>query len=328
MDGTKEKIKEYFQMLKESFFKGEDIDNVVNMTEAQQDAFVLQQAERLLGDDAGNSDAARLSALFWTKGEGRNRNRNEQNPLMEPKSREVMDDDERLLCSFYLTLAGLCHDLVYHYDFDTMTLGIKAPAEFYVDNGKLVEFVLNTKYERVAAHVACIMRKQALHDMEDTGYQAAYDYIKKLRWEEKRTCVKEPGDSGISPKEYAALAIETLSEVENHLSEGLLKKKLNQNVIFVHDELFGGFVNKYDAPALAAARELVHYIENTNYVKSTGQMSSKKEGKELCGKEKFLKRFEDKIAEIRSRTDNPELFGDAAMKYLHNRIEQKFFEEE
>lgn len=327
MDETKQRIQEFFQLLKEAFFSDVEITNVINMTEKEQEAFILEQTERLLEGSAKTSAAAKLSEYFWTSREGRNRSRKYANPLMEPKAREVMEDDERLLCSFYLTLAGFCHDLVYHYSFDPMVLGISAPEEFFVDNKPLVDFVLGTKYKRIAAHVACIIRKMALETMEDAGYQAARDYIYKVWYEEKGVYVKEPDESTIPSCDYAQIVIAALSDVENHLSEGL-KKKISQNVIFVHDELFGKFVNRYDEAALKAAREIVKYIDCNSYVKSTGQMSSKHDGNQMSSKERYLKRFADKVEEIRKETQNEELFGSAAMKYLNGRIEQKFAEEE
>lgn len=327
MDETKKRIQDFFQLLKDTFFSDVEIADVINMTEKEQESFILDQTERLLEGNAKTSAAAKLSGYFWTDKEGRNRSRKAANPLMEPKAREVMEDDERLLCSFYLTLAGFCHDLVYHYSFDPMVLGISAPEEFYVDNKPLVDFVLNTKYGRIAAHVACIMRKMALETMEDAGYQAARDYIYKVWYKEKGIYVKEPDESCIPSCDYAQIVIAALNDVEKHLGEGL-KKGIEQNVIFVHDELFGRFMDRYDASALKAAREIVRYIDSNSYVRSTGQMSSRHDGNQMSSKERYLKRFADKVEEIRSSVQDENLFGSAAMKYLNGRIEQKFVENE
>ncbi len=323
MDETKKAIQDFFLLLKEKFFSDVVIDSVINMTEAQQERFILEQTERLLDGDA--SAAKALSGYFWTDKDGRNRNKKSNNPLMEPKAREVMDDDERLLCSFYLTLAGFCHDLAFHFTFDPMVLGLSAPDEFFVDNAELVDFVLHSKYERIAAHVACIMKKQAVEAMEDAGYQVARDYINKVWYEDGKVWVKEPNDKGVPAKEYAKLVIDALNKVEEHLRDGL-QRNIPQDVIFVHDELYGKVTDKYDSVALSAAKEIVNYIDNTTYRKSTGQMAGKTEAKHINSKEAFLHRFEDKLNDIKKRTDNTELFSSVAMKYLNGRIEQKFID--
>lgn len=330
MDETKNKIQEFFTMLKNTFFKEIDINKVVDMSEKEQTTFTLVQTERLLGEkDAGGVlSAVKLSALFWNTGSGRKPVKGSNNPLMLPSARELMDDDERLLCSFYLTLAGFCHDLVYHFSFDPMLLGLMTEDEFFIDNTKLVDFVQHSSYNLINANIACIMRKEAVNAMDEAGYQVASDYLSRIWYVEGKTWVAQPGDAGISAKEYVKIVLAALSDVENHLREGL-EKKIPQTIIFVHDELFGKFMNHYDASALKLATEVVKYIDNACYVKSTGQMAGKALGKKSGAKDVFMKRFADKLEELRTACPGTEqlLNNSSSLNYLNSRMEQKALEE-
>lgn len=330
MDETKNKIRDFFTMLSDSFFKEININQVVDMSEEEQTVFTLAQSERLLGerDTDGISSAVKLSALFWNTGSGRKPVKGTNNPLMMPSARELMDDDERLLCSFYLTLAGFCHDLVYHFSFDPMLLGLTAEEEFFIDNTELVDFVKRSPYDLINANIACIMRREAVSAVDEAGYQVASDYLSRIWYAEGNAWVSQPGDAGITSKEYVKLVLSALTDVENHLREGL-EKKIPQTVIFVHDELFGKFMSHYDAAALKLAAEVVKYIDNACYVKSTGQMSGRKLGKQPGAKDVFMKRFADKLEELHVACPGTEqlLSNGAAINYLNSRMEQKAMEE-
>jgi hypothetical protein len=65
-----------------------------------------------------------------------------ESPLFDPKQRELMDDDERVVCAFYVSTIGLCRALLNAEEFSPMTLGIDGDEEFLVDNEPLIDFVL------------------------------------------------------------------------------------------------------------------------------------------------------------------------------------------
>lgn len=329
MDETKNKIQEFFALLENSFFKGTDVNKVVGMSESEQTDFILAQTERMLAekDDEGVTLATKLSSMFWNGGCGRKPSKGVKNPLMMPAAREMMDDDERLLCSFYLTLAGFCHDLVYHFTFDPMLLGLTTGEEFFIDNTELVDFVKTSPYELINANVASIMRKVAIKAMDEAGYQVASDYLSRLWYEKGKVWITQKDEANIAPKEYVLLVLSALMEVEMHLRDGL-DRDIPQNVIFIHDELFGKFMNEYDDDALRMATEIEKYIDNACYVKSTGQMAGKRLGKHDGAKDVFMKRFADKLKELHAKYPNTEsLLNSAAMNYLSSRMEQKAMEE-
>lgn len=145
--------------------------------------------------------------------------------------------------------------------FDLSLLGIEG--EFSVHNESLVDFILNSKYETISVHLAHILRKTGVRRFAKTYYQPAQDYLAELRSKNSHEPLAVPRLNELPRREYCETIIDALLAIDAHIAEGK-KMDLHTEVIYLHDEIFGMFMDRFDADVLKAAHELFA-IMNVNY---------------------------------------------------------------
>lgn len=210
---------ELFSTIKECMFADVPVEKVADMTEKEQNEFMLQQVDRLIGMKIKFYD------LFYTTEEGRMQK--DYNPCLDPKAREEMTEEQRSLCKFYLDVAGLLHDLWCHYEFDPIEIGVRTDdEEFFVSNEPLVKWMKTTPYNNIALRIALTMRQKAADLMEEVGYDAAEKFISKL-----------------NSKDMNAI-LDGLKAVDDHLTEGL-ERGMSHEEIFRYDARKGGFQTSF-----------------------------------------------------------------------------------
>lgn len=236
---------ELFRIIKESVFRTIEIEKVTWMNEKEQEQFMLEQINRLL-QEAESAKSGRENValwfgnIFWTTFDDERSKKQEYNPFFDTDEREKMNEDERVLCAFYITMSGLCYDLCHHLTFDPLVLGIDASDDFFIDNEPLVVWMKSTPYTYIAAHVALTMRKQAKELMVSCGYKMAEDYLTSLK--AKNT------------KELICIIIDALQAIDSHLAEGT-EKGLSMEQIFMHDEIYGSFAREFDDSIVSAIKK-------------------------------------------------------------------------
>lgn len=159
---------EFITELNDRFFGGVGLDILAELPEKEQTKYLLDSADRLLGEE-GEADAKHFSDLFWSREEGR-MPCGDYNPLIDVKSRNEMTDEEQTLCSFLVSLSGLCHDLAFKYPFDPLDIALDdADDQFDTSNELLVKFVTTTRYKNIALGIAKIMKSEALKIVEEVN---------------------------------------------------------------------------------------------------------------------------------------------------------------
>ena len=252
---------EMFQVIKEYLFPDVDVKQVVTMTEEAQQTFLLEHLNRLFSPENIKRIPAWYSDLFWTADEGRRPMSGQEdwlNPLIDPAARMQMTPDEQLLCSFYVTLAGLCHDLYLHFPFDPMLLGIETDEDFVYSNQPLVKWVEQTPYRNIAAEIAATMLKVTLNTVTDY-YQPAQDYLSEIRSKDFGTVrINSLHYGEVSSEEFTQAVMQALKTLEDHLNRGYEMGLCTEEII-LHDEMVGklrpGFVEWLP--------ELVHELYQT-----------------------------------------------------------------
>ncbi len=134
--------------------------------------------------------------------------------------------------------------------FDLSLLGLDG--EFSVKNVGLVDFVLNSKYEMISVCVAHILRKVGVRYLASIYYQPAQDYIAELCGKDSNKLLAIPRKNELSRREYCETIVEALRAVDSHLQEGD-EMGLHTEIVYLHDEIFGRFMNRFDAGVLKAA---------------------------------------------------------------------------
>ena len=134
--------------------------------------------------------------------------------------------------------------------FDLSLLGLEG--EFSVKNEMLVDFILNGKYEVISVYVAHILRKVGVRHLASIYYQPAQDYIAELCGKGSYKHLSAPTSNKLPRREYCETIVEALLAVEKHLDEGR-EMDLHTEVIYLHDEIFGRFMDRFDAGVLKAA---------------------------------------------------------------------------
>lgn len=219
MNQNKITTSELFETIKEGIFPDVDVMKVVDMTESEQSEFTMKLVDNLI------ERRIKFYDMFYTAEEGRMQK--DYNPCLDPMARDEMNEDEKQLCKFYLDIAGLCHDLWCHYEFDPMDLGIKTDdEEFFVSNEPLTEWVLTSQYRKIALMIALTMKKKAVELMEEVGYREAEKYLAKL------------------DNKSATAIINGLKAVDHHLEEGL-NRGMTHEEIFMHDARHGKFMTEF-----------------------------------------------------------------------------------
>ena len=272
------------------YFRGTGLAKASKLEGDERRAFVLAQVERLLTEKHGLALLAmRLSDEFWTADEGR-KPIHEANPLLSLKEQQTLTDREMARLRLLLEIAGLCHDLSLHFTFDlTEAFGIKN--YWWVSNKQLVEWLSTTEYERIAMHIAYIMKKFAIGVYEYGHYQPAQDALAELFSAEYSELVRDPKRTKIPPRDYVKTIVDAILQIERHWQRGR-KLKLRPDLIMLHDEIYGVVPRQFDKGVLQAAQALYHYMENDVYGRMTGNNPFAPE---------VMKLFAKKVREVRSK---------------------------
>lgn len=137
--------------------------------------------------------------------------------------------------------------------FDLSLLGLEG--EFCVENERLVDFILNSKYEVISVYVAHILRKVGVRHLASIYYQPAQDYLAELLGKDSHKSLSAPSRNKLPRREYCETIVEALRDVNRHLEEGRAMD-LHTEIIYLHDEIFGRFMQGFDADVLKAACQL------------------------------------------------------------------------
>ena len=264
--------REELAKIEKVFFKGAGLQKACSLEGEERRDYRLAQVERLLSDmRAGGPLAVYLSDRFWTSDEGRMPMPWENtapipepgyltNPLLSLEEQQTLTDKEMGRLRLILEIAGLCHDLSLYFTFDLKeAFGIKN--DFWVSNKQLVEWLTSTKYEHIAMYTAYILKKHAISVYAYGHYQPAQDELAEIFSEEYGALLREPGfNKKVPPRAYAQALISTMLQIERHWQRGL-KRKLDPELIMLHDEIYGLIPRQFDKGVLQAAQELYDYMD-------------------------------------------------------------------
>lgn len=172
-----------------------------------------------------------------------------------------LTDDIKLFCADnpWADSAKLEEALSGSTAFDLSLLGLEG--EFCVKNEGLVDFILNSKYEMVSVCLAHILRKVSVRKLSSNYYQPAQDYIAELRTKDSHARLKVPRLNELPRREYCETIVEALRAVDSHIAEGK-EMGLHTEIIYLHDEIYGKFMNRFDAGVLKAANEFFMVLDD------------------------------------------------------------------
>ena len=277
--------------IEKDFFRGASLGKASRSKGEERRNYRLAQVERLLTEKSGSVSLAMwLSDMFWTADEGR-KPMYEDDPLLSLKEQQTLTDGEMSRLRLILEIAGLCHDLSLHFDFDLEeAFGIKKN-NFWVSNKQLVEWLTTTEYEYIAMHTAYIMKKHAIGVYAYGHYQPAQDELAELFSTEYSELIREPEHTKMPARNYVQTILDALLAIERHWKRGR-RLKLKPDVIMLHDEIYGVVPRQFDKVVLQAAQELFDYMDREVY----GRMS----GNNPFGPE-AMKLFAKKVREVRSK---------------------------
>ena len=251
---------EKLAQIKRACFKGAGLAKACVMKGEERRTFVLSQVERLLTPKLGYElPAMWLSDRFWTADEGR-KPIYEDDLLMTPQGLQTLTDKERGQLELIKEIAGLCHDLSLHFTFDLKEAFGFRKNDFWMTNKQLVEWLATTEYERIAMHVANIMRKHAINVYAYGHYQPAQDALAELFSMEYSESVREPNNTKMPARGYVKAIIDALQQTERHWQRGR-RLKLNPELVMLHDEIYGVVPRQFDKGVLAAAQALYDYMD-------------------------------------------------------------------
>ncbi len=244
--------------IENDFFGGAGLAEACLTKGEERRAYRLAQVERLLTERQGSGQMAMLlSDMFWTADEGRVPAK--PNPLTMP-GQPALTDDEKNRLQLITEVAALCHDLCLHFTFDLrQTIGVAN--NFSVSNKRLVEWLCTTKHERIAMHTAYIMKKQATAMYARCHYLPAQDCLAELFSVEHNCLVGDPVNTKMPPRAYINKVVETMLQIERHWKQGR-RRKLNAEVVILHDEIYGMVQQRFSSEVLKAAQSLYYYMDN------------------------------------------------------------------
>ena len=249
--------KEFFAEIDSHLFPNVNVRQISEMNDNEQRGFMLQQIDDLLSNDQYEEIEWCINML-WEQKDYEWKVRIEA-PLFDPEQRELMDDEERVLCAFYVSAITLCRGLLYSEEFSPMTLGIDTDDEYLVDNEPLTDFVLNTPYKYIAKHIAYTMYRKGIENMTLAYYGPAQNYLANLYSDAHKAQIATPISTNIPCDDYIKTIINALKTVEAHLAEGF-EMGLNEDELFLHDELFGKFMTSFDKKVVDVAKQLNEYM--------------------------------------------------------------------
>lgn len=164
--------------------------------------------------------------------------------------------------------------------------------DYSIKNLPLVTFVQMTRHERVAMHIAYLMKLKAIDEMKAMGYRPAQDYLAELFLPEYKKAIFTPkNETIIPPAEYVAYIIDALSTVEEHLAEGS-SRKLSKDEIIMHDELWGVFMDCFTNKEEKVAKEMFAMLWKTSHLDMAQEMAFTTEKKEIKEEDKNRMRKE------------------------------------
>ena len=261
----KNAARERLAQLENKYFQGISLTETALMkTEEERRPFVLAQVERLLNTGRSYCPLAMaLSDEFWTSDEGRVDIWSED-PLNGDDVLEVLTHEEILCTALILDIAGLCHDLVFHFVFDPEeAFGI--PGEFGVLNKELVEWLSTTPHDRIAMYTAFALKRDANDKYCEIGYLTAQDATAEILAKGSCALILRPEDMedfGVKmlPRTYVKTILDTLLRIERHWERGQ-RLKLNPEVVMLHDDIYGFVPPRFNTQVIRAAQLLYDYMD-------------------------------------------------------------------
>ena len=141
------------------------------------------------------------------------------------------------------------------------------------DKKALVTFVQTTRHERVAMHIAYLMKQNAIEELKAMGYRPAQDYLAELFLPEYKKAIFTPkNETVIPPAEYVSYIFRALSKVEEHQKEGT-SRKLSKDEIIMHDELWGAFMDCFTTKEVKVAKEMYAMLWKTSHLDMAQEMA-------------------------------------------------------
>lgn len=123
-------------------------------------------------------------------------------------------------------------------------------AQFTIDNKVLMDWLLSTPLEYLAAYVARVVRRQEFNKISDY-YDAAQDYYADY-WNEWDDFL----DMKLTPHEFIAAMTKHVETVNSHIAEGK-ELGLTMDEIVLHDCTWGLLPNHFDPDMVSAARDIL-----------------------------------------------------------------------
>ncbi len=254
---------ELLARIEKTYFSREKLGKACKLKGAERREYVLGQVECLLSKKHGMElMGVYLSDEFWTADDDRMPLRAD-NPLLSIEGIESLTKEEQLKASLIKDVAGLCHDLSQHFEFDLKVyFGVRN--NWWITNKRLVEWLSTTQYKQIAVHTSYIMKKIAINEYEDMHYQPAQDALASLFSRELMSSVRMPGKPQEKPELYVKAIIDEMLRIERHWKQGR-RRKLEPEVVILHDEMYGLVPLQFDAGVLKAAQELFEYMDKEVY---------------------------------------------------------------
>ena len=294
---------EVLELIEKSLFKDVDLMTASLLKGDERKALILSQVDRLLIDKNGDTLMAMwLSDMFWTADNGRYIN--EQSPLMTKEGLQTLTKEQKSKLKLIQSIAGLCHDLSLHFMFDLKeAFGIRN--NFQVSNKQLIEWLTTTEYEQIAMHTAYTLKKYAIEEYEGECYQPAQDGLAELFSREYCELIRTPNNTKIPSRAYVKTILDEMLRIERHWLQGR-RRKLNPEVIKIHDEMYGFVPLRFSSNVQKAAQELFDYMEKNVKGRLVMKVSSNASWSEQPesvkrNRAEVLGKFADKIREIRTK---------------------------
>jgi len=247
-------------MIERKYFRGARLAQASLLEGEERRAYRLAQVERLLNEDSKyTSWAVYLSDEFWTADEGR-RLIKKPHPLLSVEGQQTLTADEMKRLLLIVEIAGLCHDLTLHFTFDLKEAFGFRNQRFWVTNRRLVEWLRAMEYEQIAVHTAYTLKRHVNIEYERNGYLPAQDKLAELYSSEHHCRVDKPTLTEMPPRDYVQVILDALQQIERHWRQGI-RRKLNPELIMLHDEIYGVVPYQFSRSVLKAAQALYDYMD-------------------------------------------------------------------
>lgn len=260
-------IEQMFRNIKEEIFLNDEVERIPQMTPEERNGFLLKHVDRLLSventllPDGRRTDivAAWFSDMFWTADEGRVP-MSSNNPMLDKKVLNSLNDNDLKLCRFYLDAAGLCHDLFNHQAFDLSLLGITGNPSLPL-NPELLAWLQQTPYLEIARHAVYTLQKELDKHLRRIHHFLANDFICFGLDEGFSGGYIQPYDSEIPAQDYIQTLLKCVEPVVMHLADGE-KMGLETDVIIMHDNLQRDMKVGFNPSLVEMAQQLKEALDN------------------------------------------------------------------